>query len=86
MATLGHEFQGVALHFIESRSNLAAIEHASLGEADAAPVASKQLHAQEIFERADLPAYRALGHGQFVCRLGKTLVARGRFECRQRRR
>ncbi len=83
-ALVPHHRQGVALHRVEAYRHPPAIGQPGLGELDPAPRATEQLDTEELLERGDLPADRALGQGQLLRRLGEALVARGGFEADQR--
>src|SRR5690606_41441524 len=54
-----------------------------LGQPYSAPGTAEQLDVKEFFEIGDLPAYRALGQGQFLGGPGKALMAGGGLEADQ---
>src|SRR5690554_6835828 len=54
-----------------------------LGQPYSAPGTAEQLDVKESFEIGDLPAYRALGQGQFLGGPGKALMAGGGLEADQ---
>src|SRR5690554_7785626 len=54
-----------------------------LGQPYSAPGAAEQLDVEKALEIGDLPAYRALGQGQFLGGPGKALMAGGGLEADQ---
>jgi hypothetical protein len=83
-AVVRHHRQRVVLDRIQPRRDLAAVAQPRLGELHAAPGAAEQRHAEEVLQRGDLAADRALRQRELLRRAGEALVARGGLEGEQR--
>ena len=83
-ALVCHHRTGMELELAQVGTDIAAVFDAGTGECHLLPDTVEQLHAKEIFERADLTADGALGHTHLVCGSRETLVPSGGFKQSER--
>ena len=79
-ALVGHDRLGVPFERIQLPAHQPAVAFPRVGQAHAPTRALEQRHADQGFQRRDLPADRALGQGQFLGGAGEAFVPRGGLE------